>query len=132
MENKEAKPIKPYLMDAVLEYCRDNGCSPYMMVAVDDYCVLPREYVRDNMIVFDLSDEAVNQLSITSDAVQFQARFSGEVENVYVPLNRVAAVTPLEYQEFALRFEVTPTEKASQTENSDGEAAPVRRPTRVK
>ena len=28
-------PIKPYLVTAVLDYCRDNAATPYVIVRVD-------------------------------------------------------------------------------------------------
>jgi stringent starvation protein B len=123
------KPIKPYLINAVLDYCRDTGATPYLMVAVDSACRVPEEYVRDGRIVFDLSDEAINRLDINDRSLSFQARFgeSNTIFDVFVPLNRIIAVTPLEYQQFALQFEVTPSEEEPQ------QPAPApRRPTRVK
>lgn len=131
-------PIKPYLVTAVLDYCRDNVATPYVIVRVDSSCQVPMEYVRDGTIVLDVSDEAVNRLEVSNEALSFQARFgeNNEIFNIYVPLNRIAVVTPLEYQEFALRFEVTPTvQQREEAEPSDGSsplAPPARRPVRLK
>ena len=34
-QTTEPRPMKPYLINAVLDYCRDTGTTPYVMVAVD-------------------------------------------------------------------------------------------------
>mgnify|MGYP004540680061 CR=1 FL=1 len=130
----EPRPIKPYLINAVLDYCRDTGTTPYVMVAVDHACRVPQEYVRDGRIIFDLTDEAVNRLAVSDTELTFQARFgeNNEIFDVLVPLNRIIAVTPLECQQFALHFEVT----ESSVDEPETESAPtgvgVRRPMRVK
>ena len=80
--NGNPPPLKPYLINAVLDYCRNTGTTPYVMVAVDDACSVPREFVRDGRIIFDLTDEAVNRLEITDDWLTFQARF-GETNDIF-------------------------------------------------
>ena len=135
--NGNPPPLKPYLFNAVLDYCRNTGTTPYVMVAVDDACSVPREFVRDGRIIFDLTDEAVNRLEITDDWLTFQARFgeTNDIFDVEVPLNRIICVTPLEYQQFALQFEVTPTPSRAQEATPDAEAPKPsvgRRPMRVK
>ena len=126
-QTTEPRPMKPYLINAVLDYCRDTGTTPYVMVAVDHACRVPQEYVRDGRIIFDLTDEAVNRLAISDTELTFQALF-----DVLVPLNRIIAVTPLECQQFALHFEVTET-PVEEPEEAPAQPAPgVRRPMRVK
>lgn len=133
-QTTEPRPMKPYLINAVLDYCRDTGTTPYVMVAVDHACRVPQEYVRDGRIIFDLTDEAVNRLAISDTELTFQARFgeNNEIFDVLVPLNRIIAVTPLECQQFALHFEVTET-LVEEPEEAPAQPAPgVRRPMRVK
>ncbi len=134
MQASNPKPMKPYLINAVLDYCRDTGMSPYVMVAVDHACQVPMEYVRDDRIVFDVTDEAVNRLVVTDEALSFQARFgeSNDIFDVYVPLNRIIAVTPLECPQFALHFEVTDSVIAEKPQEVTTNTPPVRRPMRVK
>ena len=131
---KSVPSMKPYLINAVLDYCRDHAATPYLMVAVDEACHVPLEFVRDGRIVFDLSDEAINRLSIAEDVLSFQARFgeSNAIFDVVVPLNRIIAVTPLEYQQFALQFEVTASEPRELEAGSENGKPQGRRPMRVK
>lgn len=128
-----APTMKPYLINAVLEYCRDHALTPYLLVHVDDACQVPEEYVRNNSIVFDISDEAIHNFGVSDEELTFQARFGEDnaIFTVVVPLNRIFAITPLEYQELAIQFEVTPSVKKDASEQS-AEPAPQRRPMRVK
>lgn len=130
----DPNPIKPYLINAVLDYCRDNAATPYLLVDVDDACHVPMEYVRDGRIVFDISDEATNRLEVSYTGVSFQGRFgeNNDIIEVYVPLNRIAAVTPIEYQEFALAFPVTESEPEQKAEDTPSAPVTPRRPMRVK
>ena len=130
----EPKPIRPYLVRAILDYCRDTGMTPYVVVQVDDYCNVPMEYVRDGQIVFDVSDEAVNKFVIDDEAMSFQARFgeNNVICNVYVPVNRISAVTPIEYQQYGFSFKVTATVPTEESASAAAETAAPRRPMRVK
>lgn len=124
--------LKPYLIRAVLEFCEDRGLTPYIVVAVTPECRVPEAYIRDGMIVFDVTPEAVNRFEVTDEKVAFQARFGedNQIFDVYVPIGSVAYVFPLERQDLGLKFEVT-TEAPKSKEPSPAPTAP-RRPTRLK
>ncbi|MCL2021500.1 MAG: ClpXP protease specificity-enhancing factor [Betaproteobacteria bacterium] len=83
---------KPYLLRALWEWCSENGFTPYMTVAVDDHCRVPREFVKNGEIVLNIGMEATRNLSLKNDAVSFQARFSGAVRDIYVPIPCVIAL----------------------------------------
>lgn len=133
-QQEEPKPIRPYLIRAVLEYCRDTGATPYVVVQVDDYCQVPTEYVREGQIVFDVSDEAVHQFNIDDEAMTFQARFGEDnvIFEVYVPVNRISMVMPLEYQHCGFTFKVLPTQSTDGKAETPAETVAPRRPTRLK
>ena len=42
IQTTEPRPMKPYLINAVLDYCRDTGTTPYVMVAI-----MPAAYRRN-------------------------------------------------------------------------------------
>jgi stringent starvation protein B len=98
---------KPYLLRAIYEWCVDNGFTPYLQVAVDARTQVPRQHVKDGQIVLNLSTEATNSLLIGNDAVSFQARFSGAVFSVMVPVDAVAAIFARE-NGMGMHFDVTP------------------------
>jgi len=83
---------KPYLLRGLYEWCRDNGFTPYIAVAVDDHTVVPREHVRDGQIVLNVSEEATSRLHIDNERLSFVARFGGVAREISVPIERVAAI----------------------------------------
>jgi stringent starvation protein B len=83
---------KPYLLRGLYEWCRDNGFTPYLAVAVDARTMVPREHVRDGQIVLNISDEATSRLRIDNEQVSFVARFGGSARDILVPIDRIAAI----------------------------------------
>ena len=45
---------RPYLIRALYEWCTDNGFTPYVAVLVDDSVQVPREYVKDGEIEWNV------------------------------------------------------------------------------
>lgn len=84
---------KPYLLRAFYEWIMDNHLTPYILVdATKDYVDVPQAFVKDGQIVFDLSPDVLNKLLLNNDRVEFDARFSGQVKHVYIPMNAVLAI----------------------------------------
>lgn len=83
---------KPYLIRAIHAWCTDSGYRPYIAVVVDERTVVPREYVRNGEIVLNVSDQATNRLQISNELVEFEARFSGVVRSVSIPIDNVSAI----------------------------------------
>ena len=89
--------FKSYVIRALLDWAEDEGYTPYMLVAVDDATVVPREYVnKDGTIVLCVHSEATHNFELDRDGIRFQARFGEAVRDIDVPLGRVAAVYPKE------------------------------------
>lgn len=83
---------KPYLVRAIHEWCSDNGFTPYVSVIVDRRTVVPREFIKDGQIVLNVGHEATGKLQITNDALQCTARFNGVARELWVPIDRIAAI----------------------------------------
>ena len=83
---------KPYLLRALYEWCTDNGFTPYLAVKVDGSVRVPLEYVKNGEIVLNIGFDATNGLRIDNEAVHFKARFGGVARDLYVPVDRVAAI----------------------------------------
>ena len=92
MTNVNSTSTQPYLMRAIYEWCVDNGFTPYLAVAVDDRTIVPREHVRAGEIVLNIGAGATNRLSIGNELVTFQARFSGAVRELSIPIENVSAI----------------------------------------
>jgi stringent starvation protein B len=83
---------KPYLIRAIHEWCSDNGLTPHLAVAVTDQVQVPAEHVRNGEIVLNIGVLATDKLQITNEMVSFQARFSGRVQQIMVPMDNVMAI----------------------------------------
>lgn len=83
---------KPYLLRAVFDWCVDGGFTPYVAVQVDARTRVPIQHVRDGQIVLNIAPYATNQLLIDDEALSCQARFSGKVESLYVPIPQIVAI----------------------------------------
>ena len=83
---------RPYLIRAWHEWMSDNGLTPHILVKVDATVSVPREYVRNNEVVLNVSTDATGGLNIGNEVIRFQARFAGRVREIAVPVNRVASI----------------------------------------
>ncbi len=92
MNAPDATSTRPYLIRALYEWCTDNGFTPYVAVAVDETVQVPREYVKNNEIVLNISFDATSSLKLGNDFIEFKARFAGSAREIMVPISRVIAI----------------------------------------
>jgi stringent starvation protein B len=92
MNALDASSTRPYLIRALYEWCTDNGLTPYVAVAVDETVQVPREYVKNNEIVLNISFDATSSLKLGNDFIEFKARFAGSAREIMVPISRVIAI----------------------------------------
>ncbi len=83
---------KPYLLRALYEWCNDQGYTPYIVVHVDAHTRVPREFVRNNEIVLNISFDATDQLKMDNDWIEFKARFAGRSHQLEIPVRNVLAI----------------------------------------
>lgn len=88
----ELTSTKPYLIRALHEWCVDNGLTPHLLVAVNAQTRVPMAYVKDGEIVLNLNYAATKDLLIGNEAITFSARFNGESQNLYVPIEAVRGI----------------------------------------
>jgi stringent starvation protein B len=92
MKALDTTSTRPYLVRALYEWCTDNGLTPYVAVSVDDSVQVPREYVKNNEIVLNLSFDATSSLNLNNDFIEFKARFAGISRDIMVPMERIIAI----------------------------------------
>lgn len=109
---------RPYLIRAIHEWCVDAGFTPHILVQVDEHTRVPVGHVKDGQIVLNVGNNAVRGLLIDNDWVQFSARFSGQSQNIIVPINRVAAIFARENGQ-GMHFEVLGAGEAVTGETPD-------------
>lgn len=84
---------RPYLIRAFYEWIVDSGCTPHIVVNAELPRVeVPRAYVESGQIVLNIAMQAVKDLSLSNEAVSFQARFGGVAHDIYVPVAAVMAI----------------------------------------
>ncbi|MBE5529711.1 ClpXP protease specificity-enhancing factor [Laribacter hongkongensis] len=114
---------KPYLVRALWQWCVDNGHTPYLAVWVNDRVQVPRQYVRDNEIVLNISPSATQGLDIGNDWISFSARFGGISQQIHVPVGNVVSIFARETGEgmgFELEDEQSEGLHALDEDGSDG------------
>ncbi|MBV6272668.1 ClpXP protease specificity-enhancing factor [Alcaligenaceae bacterium CGII-47] len=83
---------KPYLLRALHEWCTDNGYSPYIVVTVDANTVVPAAHIHDGQITLNINSLATNRLTLGNEYIEFEARFNGVTEHIFVPVAAVSAI----------------------------------------
>jgi len=83
---------KPYLLRALHEWCTDNGYTPHIVVTVDANTVVPRGHIQDGQITLNIGHLATNRLVMGNDYIEFQTRFGGVTEDIFVPVAAVSAI----------------------------------------
>ena len=84
---------QPYLLRAFCDWIVDNGLTPYIVVDADLPGVeVPRQFVKDGQIVLNVSPSACINLHVGLEGIAFQARFSGQPMQVFVPSISVSAI----------------------------------------
>ena len=99
---------KPYLIRALHEWCTDNGYTPHIVVTVDHNTVVPPAHIHDGQITLNVGWLATNGLVMGNDYIEFQARFSGVTEHIFVPVAAVSAIYARETGA-GMGFEVEPS-----------------------
>lgn len=92
MNAPDSTSTRPYLIRALYEWCTDNGLTPYVAVSVDETVQVPREYVKNNEIVLNISFDATSSLKLGNDFIEFKARFAGSAREIIVPITHVIAI----------------------------------------
>jgi stringent starvation protein B len=92
MSDADIPSTRPYLIRALHEWCTDSGFTPYLAVAVDASVQVPRESVKDNEIVLNVSYDATGNLRLGNDTIEFKARFGGVARDIVVPVDHVIAI----------------------------------------
>lgn len=84
---------RSYLLLAIYNWITDNHLTPYIILNAEfPHVEVPRQYVTDGKITLNTSFDAVLNLKIDTQAIQFEASFSGQSMLVYAPIKAVLAI----------------------------------------
>lgn len=92
LSDENVPSTRPYLIRALFEWCMDAGFTPYLAVQVDASVQVPKEFVKNNEIVLNISPDATHGLQIGNEWVEFKARFGGIARDIMVPIDHVLAI----------------------------------------
>jgi stringent starvation protein B len=84
---------RPYLLRAMHEWMGDASFTPHLIVDANLPGVeVPQAFVKDGRIVLNASLDATQGLQLGNDFIDFNARFSGVVHHVRIPLLAVLGI----------------------------------------
>lgn len=84
---------RPYLLRAFYQWIVDSSCTPILVLdANHPRCKIPKDFAEGGEIVFNISANAIRDLKMNNDSVEFKASFSGVIHIIYAPMKAVLAV----------------------------------------
>ena len=84
---------RPYLIRALYDWIVENNFSPYVLVnAKQNGVQVPQEHIVNDKIIFNVSPQAVKDLLLGNEVVEFNGRFGGKPRHVSVPVRAVLAI----------------------------------------
>jgi stringent starvation protein B len=84
---------RPYLLRAFYHWIVDSECTPHIIVdATLPNVEVPVKFVENGKIVLNIAPKSVVAFSLTDDAISFNARFSGQPMQVYIPLYAIEGI----------------------------------------
>ncbi len=117
MHAPDPTSTRPYLIRALYEWCTDNGYTPFLAVQVDETVRVPQEFVNNGEIVLNIGFDATGGLKLGNDYIEFKARFGGVAREIFVPVDRVAAIYARENGQ-GMAFAVTARTETPQAQQS--------------
>jgi len=115
---------RPYLLRAFYDWIVDSECTPHIIVdATQPHVEVPLQFVEDGKIILNIAPRSVTQFSMDDDAVRFNARFSGQPMQVYVPLYAIEGIYARENNAGTI-FPQEPAYQALNTEAKPSAAKP--------
>jgi stringent starvation protein B len=84
---------RPYLLRAMHEWMTDNDLTPHIVVDVEaEGVVVPTEFAKDGKLVLNVSYSATQNLVISNDFAEFEARFGGVPRRLQIPIAAITGV----------------------------------------
>ena len=84
---------RPYLLRAFYNWIVDSECTPHIIVDASLPNVeVPEQFVENGKIVLNIAPESVVAFELNDDVLSFNARFSGQPMQVYVPLYAIEGI----------------------------------------
>lgn len=86
-------PLRPYLLNSLLEWIADNNQTPHIRVdTTKDGVSIPPGVDNNGKVVLDVSAQAISGLMVSNDSMVFSAKFGGRPFQVQVPMDAIEVV----------------------------------------
>ena len=96
---------KPYLIRGIYDWCIDSNLIPYVIAKIISGVRVPKNYIKNNEIILNLSLESTHKLIFDNDFISFSARFEGKNHDIFLPIESIVGIYSKENNE-GLFFEV--------------------------
>ena len=83
---------KPYLVRCIYDWCIDSKLTPYITAKIIPGVRVPKNHIKNNEIVLNLSLESTNKLIFDNDFISFSARFDGKNYDVFLPMKSIEGI----------------------------------------
>ena len=84
---------RSYLLRAFYDWIIDNHLTPYILIDTElPHVEVPKQCIKDGKITLNISVDAILNLKIDTQAIQFEARFNGQSMLIYAPIQAVLAI----------------------------------------
>ena len=95
----------PYLIEATRNWAMDAGLTPHLLIDNLDYpglnipAQIKEQHRKHGNITFNVHARAVEGFEMSNDYIHFNARFSGKMHQVDIPMEAVKMVFTAETKE---------------------------------
>lgn len=85
--------LKPYLIRSIYEWILDNQLTPHLLVDTENFeTIVPESFIEDGKIILNIRPEAIENLTLGNEEIQFNASFSGNSMHIVTPTAAVLAI----------------------------------------
>lgn len=109
---------KPYLIRSIYDWCTDSELTPYIIAKIISGVKVPKNYIKSNEIVLNLSLESTNKLIFDNDFVSFSARFGGKNKDIFLPMESIVGIYSKENGE-GIFFDVDDRRRGKKEKNQE-------------
>ena len=83
---------KPYLVRSIYDWCADSNFTPYISAKIISGVKVPKNYIKSNEIILNLSIESTSKLIFDNKFISFTTRFNGKNEDIFLPMESILGI----------------------------------------
>jgi stringent starvation protein B len=83
---------KPYLVRSIYDWCADSNFTPYISAKIISGVKVPKNYIKSNEIILNLSIESTSKLIFNNKFISFTTRFNGKNEDIFLPMESILGI----------------------------------------